>query len=133
MDHVAPLHSAQTLPMEVPLLQTMQYDFLGFEGFPKRQGFDLKESSAIHRPAKQIAGLMQSWLFFGLLSELSGRPIAMDNFTYWPTSGRPPLVMTKNLYSYLDDWTGRVRKLSLQSLSCKNTMSATRALLETEV
>ena len=63
-------------PAEVPLLPSIEYDFGGLDGFPTRCGFtsnDLRDLD--RRSAKDSASFVQSWLFFGLLAELTGNVV----------------------------------------------------------
>ena len=60
-------------PAEVPLLPSIEYDFGGLDDFPMRQGFtskDLKDLDGCS--ANDAASFVQSWLFFGLLADLTG-------------------------------------------------------------
>jgi hypothetical protein len=58
-------------PLKVPFLARVNYDGNGFESFPSRYGFDLRDRSAF-----DIASFAQAWLYFGLLAEFIGEPIS---------------------------------------------------------
>lgn len=82
MDHIPkPLYSTNT-SIEVPLLNIIPYDLLGFSSFPHRHGFakngklDLDDHSE-----DDLASLLQSWLYFGLLAELTGQPVDLSIFS----------------------------------------------------
>lgn len=52
------------------------YDFQGLPDFPARHGFMVDGKLELKtRQGQEIAELLQSWLFFGVLSELAGRLI----------------------------------------------------------
>ena len=60
-------------PAEVPLLANIEYDFGGLKSFPNRHGVTSADLSDLdHRPVENSASLLQSWLFFGLLADLTG-------------------------------------------------------------
>ncbi len=60
-------------PTEVPLLPSIEYDFRGLHDFPARHGFTSPELRDLDdRPAEESASFVQSWLFFGLLADLTG-------------------------------------------------------------
>lgn len=62
-------------PFEVPYLcASSPYDGLGFEGFPKRKGYNIHDQATEHVPVHVItkdAKFLQAWLFFGAISEVS--------------------------------------------------------------
>lgn len=60
-------------PIEIPYVAKYSYDTSIpnlFENFPRECGFD-----SYDRSADELAALMQSWLFFGLISEVCGKDI----------------------------------------------------------
>ena len=60
-------------PVEVPLLPSVEYDFCGLHDFPARHGFTSSELRDLDdRPVEESASFVQSWLFFGLLADLTG-------------------------------------------------------------
>ena len=65
--------------LSVPFLVSVGYDFRGFIGFGTRVGLcgdHLRVVASL--PPAQLAALAQAWLFFGLLAEFTGRPVALD-------------------------------------------------------
>ena len=71
-DNVFPLKLSK-FPVDVPLLPSIEYDFRGLHDFPTRHGFTSNELRDLdHRPAEVSASFVQSWLFFGLLADLTG-------------------------------------------------------------
>jgi Heterokaryon incompatibility protein (HET) len=68
--------------VKVPFVANLDYDGPGpsFSGFAGRKGFSAKDGVASsldiqNRSVQEIASLLQSWLFFGLLDEFFGKPI----------------------------------------------------------
>ena len=60
-------------PSEVPLLPSIDYDFHGLNDFPTRHNITSDKLQDLdNRPVEDSASLVQSWLFFGLLAELTG-------------------------------------------------------------
>ncbi|KAK3680386.1 hypothetical protein LTR37_021273 [Vermiconidia calcicola] len=130
MDHLPASSSANKILLpDVPFLASFEYDFLGFDGFPKRCGFDVKSLRTGH-DAEEVASLLQSWLYFDILAELFRKVHLFEDFTYQPEAGTPALVTSRRLFEYLDEWTGMVRRSRRISPSWKNTISASRAILE---
>ena len=86
-----------SFPAEVPLLPSIEYDFGGLDDFPSRLGFissDLRDLD--YRSAEDSASLVQSWLFFGLLADLTDtlvdRQGILHTSAYHHISGRRILV-----------------------------------------
>ena len=74
MDHII-LPSGHGTHLNIPYLGQeniqLSYDFLGFEEFPQRKGFNLitlRRNQGATDPTEQ-ASIFQSWCFFGLLVE----------------------------------------------------------------
>lgn len=67
-------------PADVPLLPTIEYDFRGLNDFPIRHGIMSRGLDELNdRPAESSAAFVQSWLFFGLLADLTGTPVDRDH------------------------------------------------------
>ncbi len=76
-------------PAEVPLLPSVDYDFRGLDDFPTRHGIasdGLEELD--HKSAEDSASLVQSWLFFGLLADLTGTLVDRQSVLH-PDTDRP--------------------------------------------
>ena len=71
MDHLPRPKHMDSNPLKIPFLARVNYDGNGFESFPSRYGFDLRDRSAL-----DIASFAQAWLYFGLLAEFIGEPIS---------------------------------------------------------
>ena len=94
-------------PVDVPLLPTIEYDFAGLNDFPTRHGIMSSGLDELnYRPAEYSASFVQSWLFFGLLADLTGTLVDRDNVlhpaphqrnhgTQWPVC--PPTLQHNEL------------------------------------
>src|SRR5438874_9962564 len=85
MDHIVELPVDPAFgPVLVPYILGAGYDFQGFHDFPHRKGWDIErllQGDAQGRPAKDVQRLVQSWLFFGALSEFLDCTIDPLDFT----------------------------------------------------
>jgi hypothetical protein len=78
MDHLPSLNGCGSYKnIEIPYLCKEEYDREGFSGYPLRQGWDKTKILAqgdfgSERPLKDIQSFLQTWLYFGLLSEVLG-------------------------------------------------------------
>ena len=67
-------------PADVPLLPTIEYDFRGLNDFPTRHGIMSSGLDELNfRPTESSASFVQSWLFFGLLADLTGMLVDRDH------------------------------------------------------
>ena len=67
-------------PADVPLLPTIEYDFPDLNEFPTRHGTISSGLDELdNRPAESSASFVQSWLFFGLLADLTGTLVDREN------------------------------------------------------
>jgi hypothetical protein len=67
-------------PVEVPYVAKFDYDISipgNFKNFPKQCGFESWD-----RPPEDLASLMQSWLYFGLISEVLGQSVEPTSFVH---------------------------------------------------
>ena len=85
MGHVPEVRgSKQACHIAIPLYGPIIYGeqplgFPGFQRFPESNGYDLKElQSGIYHEFPSLQ-FLQSWLFFGLLTETSGGPATQYN------------------------------------------------------
>ena len=77
-------------PAEVPLLPSVDYDFRGLDDFPTRHGIALGGLEELeHKPAEDSASLVQSWLFFGLLADLTGTLVDRQSVLHPDTDQTP--------------------------------------------
>ncbi|KAF2799828.1 hypothetical protein K505DRAFT_47583 [Melanomma pulvis-pyrius CBS 109.77] len=68
--------------IDVPLMDVVPYDFKGLWEFPLRMGFGGVSRIAAGSTPSRIASLLQSWLYFGLLSEFLQSPVDSTEFAY---------------------------------------------------
>ena len=67
-------------PADVPLLPAIDYDFRGLNDFPTRHGIMSSGLDELNdRPTEFSASFVQSWLFFGLLADLTGTLVDRDH------------------------------------------------------
>ena len=70
-------------PADVPLLPTIEYDFRGLNDFPSRHGIMSSGLDELnYRPTESSASFVQSWLFFGLLADLTGTLVNRDHILH---------------------------------------------------
>lgn len=115
MDHVPQPAQCSAPPLQVPHIAETTYDFSGFETFPQRQGFVRDGHLDATRPSIELASLMQSWLYFGLLSEILGRPVHSDDFVQSmpPDHAYPEVLCSSKLPLLFDEWQVRLRGLGV--------------------
>lgn len=127
MDHRRKPTGTGPPPIEVPLLEFLPYDLNGFEGFPDRQGFTVEGKLDYSRPTSELASLVQSWLYFSLLSELVG-------FTVTPNALTEPggnVLSSALLTLLLDNWQRQLRSLGVKR--CENRLKQVRQTIEIAV
>lgn len=164
MDHISsPQMPFQ--PVKVPWLGGEGYDFRGFFGFDDRRGWNLSSLFAgnlddatnrdsynsFSRGAKwqkeslsknvswtfdKLGMFLQTWLFFGMLSEVLERKTVPSRYTYvenYSDGSRQFLITTKNLPDDLASWRQRIgaksaneRETSLRSaVACLDDVATT--------
>lgn len=118
--------------IRVPLLtpSTAAYDFNGFETYASRLGFNFDDTSDAIRSGEQWTTMMQTWLYFGLISECTGLVVDVDDFKAKPG---PPSNITyvdgNALFEYLDRWIFSLRMLAEISERWQDSLShATKVL-----
>ena len=80
MDYL-PVPRNATEDIAVPFLTTFQYDSQGLENFPERHGYAHDGDRAyLNLGPEHLASLLQSWLYFGLLTEYLDDPIDIEDF-----------------------------------------------------
>lgn len=115
----------------VPCLCTEEvpYDGLSFSTFPERCGYDLLglRSGRDQHPKNETSAMLQSWLFFGMLSEVTGTTINADDFRRRNDTG--DLVITTVLLDYhMYHWAARCK--SNPSFREENRLKAIACLSE---
>ena len=82
-------------PADVLLLPTIEYDFRGLNDFPTRHGITSNGLDELnYRPVKISAFFVQSWLFFGLLADLTGTRVDRDQVLYPGPNQYTPVLHT---------------------------------------
>lgn len=117
MDHI-PQFSNQ-LTIEIPYLCKEDYDGLSFLGYPQRKGwskdwlFDIGVFGG--KTLAETTSFLQTWLYFGLLSETLGVKVTTSDFVRESSTGA--FITTRALPKYLDEWRDRDGKLSANAKS----------------
>src|SRR3954447_21378283 len=76
MDHLPLPIGLTSTQWKVPFVARPEYEYYGngiedFKAFPQLHGFNYDESDDLNdRSAEENAAFLQSWLFFGLISEI---------------------------------------------------------------
>lgn len=92
----------------------MQYDGQDFESYPRRRGWNtekLKHGNLPEKSPLEIQYMLQTWLYFGLLSQALGIPVPEKESINTSLSGRW-LITTNQLPEYVKVWRDRVRGLA---------------------
>jgi hypothetical protein len=139
MDHVPVPQGYSKDSWYVPLVATFDYDFYDFGSFPQRHGFMMEDGGLnMSRSSVDLASMLQSWLYFGLLSEFLDRQVTTqhlesrtstpnltprDFFDFYdpgrrdpsPTSdpstaGDHPRLRSFGLPNLLDEWQTELRR-----------------------
>ena len=109
MDHLPTPLSVSGPPIEIPFVADISWDFLDFTSFPARHGFATSRSGQLlldEISEERLAFLLQSWLYFGFLSETLGAKVRKDDFCRMQ-----PASSTKAAVPILDSTSlGRLRK-----------------------
>ncbi|KAI1489984.1 hypothetical protein F5X96DRAFT_638486, partial [Biscogniauxia mediterranea] len=116
MDHLPKIHGAENAPwMRVPCLvhqSGLQYPSQpqgpeGFKTFPSLHGYDHETLVAGVPSNRDTVAFLQSWLFFGLLTEVFARPnydFHREDFVRTSSSTGEVLISTKALPRYFYYW-----------------------------
>ena len=109
-------------PAKVPLLPNIEYDFAGLHDFPTRHGITSSDLQDLdRRPAVDSASLVQSWLFFGSLAELTGTPIDRQSI-FQSSAHRPRSALRTPVHpgdSHIFEVGLHVKRSKLKTLSRK--------------
>ncbi|KAH8805251.1 hypothetical protein F5884DRAFT_885368 [Xylogone sp. PMI_703] len=125
MDHIPKPPQYIAASIDVPLVALIPYDFdtKDFSRFPERHGFLDKDGNLdLNRSVTEVASLLQSWLYFGLLAEFAGRSIDVNSFRRDIETG--PLVDSAAI-----ETLAQQRAASLNDLSYESQISRDRAFL----
>ncbi len=109
MDHLTePENSSAPLAL-VPCLDSLQYDNKGFWDFPARQGYEIRDATheVFRKDGRllsldELAGLLQAWLYFGLVSHVLEVSVASADFVC--PGSNPPVVNSSRLTLLICRW-----------------------------
>ena len=113
MDHLPEASQPAFQHPLVPYLGGFLYDDAGFTNFPARMGFDknrfLAGDFTEHSPTV-TASLLQSWLYFGMMSEVFGTHVERDDFVRVDRQGHSFVTSKKSLPPYIRRWLATLEK-----------------------
>ena len=100
--------------IEVPFICQISYDGQGFEGFPRRCGYEIEEGGYV-RPRgfdQEMLAFYQTWLYFGLMTEFFQRPIEtgdlplikVEYFVRPSATSASPIVCSAKLTRMVHVW-----------------------------
>lgn len=105
MDHLRHGNWPLRINVRVPYIGTEEYDGMSFSNYPQRKGWDkawlFEHSSYGGRTLEQTAAFLQTWLYFGVLSEVLEIKVDEREFI------RDKEITTQELPRYLGDWKNR--------------------------
>lgn len=113
MDHLPRVHGATVPQIEICLVDGNSYDNLGFVNYPKRQGYqnDLEILGLREESAEMFMSLLQTWLYFGLLTDFLQEPIPVAAFSREDDATRRRLLCSSALPEYCVNWKQRILAL----------------------
>src|SRR5271154_6734100 len=94
MDHLLISKSPAHPRIEVPYLSKTPYDG-HFDSFLSQHGWgeqELRKSDLTANELEELESLLQTWLFFGLLEEVFGKPISVSDWVRKGRNGRDVLT-----------------------------------------
>ena len=112
MEHIPLPHNSPFAPIRVPYIASPPFDGKSWHDFPQRHGWQVipQHTGTLflfhgkRRPIEEIARLLQSWLFFGLLQTMLGALYESQDFIYERENGIK-FISTEKLESRLHRWT----------------------------
>lgn len=108
MDHLPPV-SKPYKPVVVPYLGG-EYDGLQFATYPQRQNVDisrLQQGDLQGKTREEVAIVLQTWLYFGMLHEYLGQTIVTADFVQDINATRR-LITTAKLPGYMTRWREQI-------------------------
>ena len=132
MEHLRALTNKVDKRIRVPYLcSNAEYDGQGFWDFPRRQGWDpyliyasleMGLFSKIFRAKRTsspsaAAALLQAWWYFGMLHEVLGASVVLEDFITPPERTRTQYITTKAIEDSIKAFHRRLKQLPLQEAS----------------
>ena len=118
MDHIAIHHGeARVAPLwlEVPVYAPeMEYDRGAFFGYLRRIDWtvqDILDGQTSRKPRHTIHAVLQTWTYFGMLSELTGDQVAVRDLSV--SRDGKTILQTDHLTALLNKWISRSLKKSV--------------------
>lgn len=109
MDHLPCSENHLWQHVRVPYLCQEEYDGLAFSDYPVRKGWQDAHSRALdlsRRSRDDQSAFLQTWLFFGMLTEVFGVPVSTQDFV------KDDQVTTERLSEYTLRWHERLLSMS---------------------
>jgi len=131
MDHLPNPRNPTHVPIEVPYVCKEDYDDGPFSQYLERKGWtqsNIIDSRELGKPLQDVQSILQTWLYFGILTEVFGEPIRAANFIRTNERGRK-LITTSLLPFLASQWIQRERALP-QHIRRRDESHACRCLFE---
>lgn len=130
MDHIQLPTGFTGTRVVVPLLTpVIPYDDLGLKEFARRKGFWKNGRLDEQKTPRELACFVQSWLYFGFLSEVLGYATSPGSFmdaSY--VDPHLPRLCSASLPDLLDEWQMTLRGLGVTA--CDRALSAVHKIVE---
>ena len=100
------------LDVRIPYISQLHYDEQGYQSFPIRRGYAFNKQGFVdlqHR-SEEILSFYQEWLYFGLMTEFFGHPVAVKDFVQEINGFRH--VNTSRLPFLIQNWRQRIYQSS---------------------
>lgn len=124
MDHL-PQASQPAFPYpKIPYFESFVYDDAGFSGFPARMGFDKQRlllGDFTEHSATATAAFLQSWLYFGMMSEVLDTHVERDVFVVEDHQAHKFITTKDSLLPYIQRWLATLETLEKGDLPDTHT------------
>jgi hypothetical protein len=109
MDHIPGAEGSACQSIGVPNFCSEPYDGLGFADYPFRKGWTTTSRGRLRleqRSRNDQAAFLQTWLFFGMLEEVIGFRVDVQDFV------EGGYITTSRLQNYIRRWYDNLREMS---------------------
>lgn len=114
MDHLPQLLGRELKPFKIPCLDTLEYKADRFLQYPETRGYSLDDIYAAQFRSKDTphaASFLQGWLFFGLLSAITGIPVRSCSYVRTLADGQR-VIDTSPLPMCIASWKSKCEGLT---------------------
>lgn len=134
MDHIVLPAASPVAPIKVPLLSPLlpytPSSPADFRNYGRAQGYRVEDRLDQSHSPRELARLVQSWLYFGLLSEILGQVVGPDTLS--ASSGahsvQRDFVCSSGLLGLLDEKQKQLRGLGVAA--CHQALSRMKATID---